>query len=379
VVEVSDKAGNTGAFEGELVEAARTKALTEDEVRTHLARLGNTPYVMDALRLTLDSKAGLGFSTLHKARREALADYELRRFFGGVARSEGVTTDFSMVGRSTRAASPVLSPDLVAVVSSLSAAKAALNAGANEAQLNAWLLQDVEPGADLVPVLPRIAHDHEQDTYYGIAERFGRAVCSTLGQLATCQARGISAEAHWSLNVTNAYSALALVKRYGVTRIWLSPELSERQIASIAASCPVPVGAALFGQQEVMVTENCVLSGLADSANPCTRRCAGCKRRARHLALRDKKGYCFPLATDPTGRSHLYNSIPLDLSGALPELLETGISALRLDLELALNTQASREIARARRNLIAVAGGNDLEVAPNPNAVTKGHFYRGVL
>ena len=390
VVEVRDAAGNTGRFQGSPVEVARTKPLVVDDVRVHLDRLGGTPYSMGDLELDLDEGAGMGFSVLHKARRAAIADYEANRFFGGQAIAQSrVEASLNVAKRAalqndlpTRKLKRSLSPDIVAVVSSLSAARAVLNAGANEAHLNAWLLADADPaevGAAIVPVLPRVAADSELDTYYGIAERFGRAVCSTLGQLDTCLRRGIPVQAHWSLNVVNPYAVRALRDSYSPTRIWLSPELSGRQIADISRHSTVPLGTALFGQQEVMITEACVLQGIDDAHNPCTRSCADCSRRARHFALRDKMGYCFPITTDPMGRSHLYNSVPLDLTSALPELLDCDVAALRLDLETTLNTQAAKEAARARRNLIAVAGDTELELPRRPDTVTKGHFFRGVV
>ncbi|MCL2402723.1 MAG: U32 family peptidase [Coriobacteriia bacterium] len=386
-VEVSDAQGNKGHFEGSPVEVARTKPLTEPEAKAQLEKLGNTPYKMDAFHLEIDEGVGMSYSAINKARREAIADYEAKRFFAGSPRVEAsINVSRNKALRDSlpmRKVKRSLNPEIVAVVGSLSAARAALNAGANETHLNAWLLGEVEADSleaeGIVPVLPRVAKNDELDTYYGIAERFGRAVCSTLGQLATCLQRGIPAQAHWSLNVTNAYAALALQNHYAPTRIWLSPELSGRQIAMISQRSTASLGTALFGQQEVMVTEACILEGLTDRDNPCTQACLDCNRRKRHYALRDKKGYCFPISTDPFGRSHIYNSVPLDLSSALDELLDSGVGALRLDLENALNTQAAKEVARARRNLIAMAGDGEVELPRRPDTVTKGHFFRGVV
>jgi len=397
-VEVSDEAGNVGRFEGSPVEVARTKPLLAEEVKSQLQKLGNTPYVMGNFTVDLDEGVGMSFSLINKARREALADYEAQRFFDGnprveasinVARNNALRDSLPQ-----RKVKRSLNPEIVAVVASLSAARAVLNAGANEAHINAWHLVDAgtdfaadEDGAKLgihdldgvVPVLPRVAKNDELDTYYGIAERFGRAVCSTLGQLETCLLRGISVQVHWSFNLANPYAVQALQNSYAPTRIWLSPELSGRQIAGISARSTANLGTGLFGQQEVMITEECILEALTDSHNPCTKNCPDCKRRARHYALRDKKGYCFPIRTDPSGRSHIYNSVPLDLSSAYDELLNSGLDALRLDLENAFNTQAAKEVARARRNLIAMAGDGELELPKNPNTVTKGHFFRGVV
>ncbi|MCL2680621.1 MAG: U32 family peptidase, partial [Coriobacteriia bacterium] len=217
VVAVSDAQGNGGRFEGEAVQTARTKPLTADEVRVHLGRLGNTPYGMGTLDLQLDAQAGMGFSTLHQARRAAIANYEDQRFFAGKASLRTAEALKAAQKQALRDNLPQrklkrdLNPDIVAVVGSLSAARAVLNAGATQAQMNAWLLaevsvEDLLPAdadqhirPEIVPILPRIAADSELDTYYGIAERFGAAVCSTLGQLATCLQRGIPAQAHWSL------------------------------------------------------------------------------------------------------------------------------------------------------------------------------------
>ncbi|MDR1775938.1 MAG: U32 family peptidase [Actinomycetes bacterium] len=394
-VTVTDSRGRTGSYTGPEVQPARTKAVTADEVREHIGRLGGTFYRMEDCEVELDDGVGIGFAALHAARRDAIAGLLTVKsdeggsagirncLSGGAQRNPDSmlypdgTHDRPQGGKRARKAARPLSPDVIAVVGSLSAARSALNAGADEAHIDAALLLDAEPQRGIVPVLPRIAHDDELDELYGICERFGTAVASTLGQLATLWARNIPAQAHWSLNVLNTYSVAALDAHYAPTRVWLSPELSGRQIADIAAGSPVPVGIAVMGQQEVMVTESCVLRAL-DLPRPCTRKCGECPRRKLHLALRDRKGYCFPVRVDARSRSHIYNSVPLDLTAALDEVVAAGVSAVRLDMECALNTAASREVARLRRNLIEVAAGRP--PVPHPTAaITKGHFFRGLI
>jgi len=263
------------------------------------------------------------------------------------------------------------SMDVVAVTATVGAARSALNAEANEAHLDARELIDEDPIRGVVPILPRVCHDDEFEELLGVAYRFGGAVCSTLGQLRVCQERDIPAQAHWSLNVTNPYTCEVL-KALGATRIWLSPELSELQIAAIARRTEVPLGIGITGMTEIMVTEHCVLM----SQGPCAQNCEGCARRRTPTALRDRKGYSFPVRTDLAGRSHIYNAVPLDLTGALGEILASGVSAIRLDLETALSEFVPQEIARIRHALIDVyAGRND--PAPRDNT-TRGHFFRGV-
>ncbi len=67
-------AATVGAAEGDVVEAARTKAVAEDDVRAHIDRLGQTPFELVALDVELDEGVGIGFSQLHRVRAAALDD-----------------------------------------------------------------------------------------------------------------------------------------------------------------------------------------------------------------------------------------------------------------------------------------------------------------
>src|SRR5690606_38080027 len=61
-----------GSAEGDLVEAARTKPVAEDDVRAHIDRLGQTPFELVSLDVELDEGVGIGFSQLHRVRAAAL-------------------------------------------------------------------------------------------------------------------------------------------------------------------------------------------------------------------------------------------------------------------------------------------------------------------
>ena len=369
---VIDEQGRTGVATGAVVEAARTKELSLDDTVAHIDRLGNTLYHFSSIDVDLDQGVGLGFSALHTIRRDALKDYERKRFFGGVERAV-TRPDMPVFKRKKRNAQKGEQHiDVVAVTDTIGGAKAALNAGAAYAHVAAYNLANEEAVAGVLPVLPRVAHDDEIDTYLGIAERFGGAVCSTLGQLKACAYRGIPAQAHWSLNATNVYTVHALAEQ-GANFVWLSPELSGKQIAGIAQRSNVPVGIAVAGLAEVMVTEHCILM----SMGPCAQNCATCERRSEPLALLDRKGYHFRVITDVTGRSHIYNSVPLDLTDALQEILDAGVSGIRLDLETALTSSVSHEVSVVRTALLDTLAGR--EVPKVDSSLTRGHFFRGVI
>jgi putative protease len=161
----------------------------------------------------------------------------------------------------------------------------------------------------------------------------------------------------------------------GACVVWLSPELSGRQIGDVCASVSVPVGVAVWGRQEIMVTEHCVLMAEGD----CDRRCATCHRRSSVRLLRDRKDYEFPVRTDVTGRSHLYNSVRLDLTAALPEIVAAGVGAVRLDVHTERPHEAAAAVSAMLEACSAVCAGREPRTTPRREPTTSGHFFRGLI
>jgi len=193
-----------------------------------------------------------------------------------------------------------------------------------------------------------------------------------LGLIGPAASTGAVVEAHWSLNALNA-PAVDQLAELGAGLVWLSPELSGRQIAEVCSATRTPVGISVWGRQEVMVTEHCVLMAQGD----CDRRCASCARRSSAHGLRDRKGYEFPVQTDIAGRTHVFNSVRLDLTAALPEIVESGVAALRVDVHTESPANAAAAVVTVLAAREAVMNGRE-PVAPPRAASTSGHFFRGL-
>jgi putative protease len=204
------------------------------------------------------------------------------------------------------------------------------------------------------------------------AASFGRVVTGNLGLLGRALDTEAVVESDWSLNIVNS-QAIAQLHAAGVSFVWLSPELSGRQIADLARESALPVGVAAFGRQELMVTEHCILM----AAGACEQKCGVCQRRMRAWTLRDRKGYEFPVVTDVSGRSHVYNSVPLDLGSVLPELTAAGVSAIRLDLELD-SPESVAHHTRSFRQLLGASTVGTVAARDKRSATTSGHYFRGV-
>jgi len=369
-VEVNDGT-HFGAAEGPVIEVARTKAITADEVTEHVGRLGGTPYRAASWDLELDIGAGAGYSMLHRVRRDAIAEYEasvLAPYADRAYKSIEVSTPR---GRGLENAAP----EIVVATSDISIAKACLDTNVSRVQIPVWLLSEFGGKVPdrIVPVIPRIAHDEEAERFLRAVSGCQRVVVGNLGLVRKLAEEGIEVEADWSLNAINPWTVEALAD-LGASSVWLSPELSGRQIAEIARHAPIPVGTAIWGRQELMITEHCVLM----AQGPCKRNCDTCKRREGRHTLRDQKGYEFPVVTDPTGRTHIYNSVPLDLTRALDEVVATGVARVRIDLHVDSLRFAQRIVSDMSDVLRTAAAGRPVPDAAMVEITTSGHFFRGV-
>lgn len=353
------------------VEPARTKRVTAEEVMEHVGRLGGTPYEASSWSLELDPAAGIGFSSLHAARRAAIEKLDAARLAQWTSRTPArpPAPKLPPAPRAAKSAEPTL----VAAVDSLETAHACLAAGADRVLLAVAPSDAVESLPPRVEaLLPRIAHDDEMPALLAWADG-GDVTTGNLGLLKALAGQGSPVAADWGLNVVNPWTAEALAG-LGARMVWASPELSGRQLAALSESSPLPVGALVFGRLELMVAEHCVIG----TGVECARDCAGCARRRRRWMLLDRKGYEFPVTTDASGRTHLYNAVMLDLSRSVRELLDAGLAALRLELH-ALTAEEAAEATRAWRRVLddAMAGGPS-PLTPLVEPATSGHFYRGV-
>jgi U32 family peptidase len=379
-----------GAAEGPIVEAARTKAVTDEDIRSHVDRLGNTPFVLEHLDVNLDEGVGLGFSAIHRVRADALEN--LLSALGGTAQKRVLpkVEPHSVVY-------PVTFPrcKVTALVANPACARAARRAGADVVYVHALnykrgsammagrAVDSVEQAGypkGCAIALPAIAHEMLENTRETVRDidvweyvKEGQTILvDSAASLLRADDKGALPEVGPHVPITNKVS-LEVVSSWGAQRVWLSPELTLHQIADMTeGGSPVPVGLTIIGAQELMVTEHCVLMSQA----PCNEDCAHCPRRKAIYYLKDRKGYNFPVFTDAMGRSHIYNSVALDIAAFVPDLIKAGVSALMVDATLMSAEETAQAVGRAvRARDIGERDGNAVSKVSN---ATTGHLFRGV-
>jgi collagenase-like PrtC family protease len=85
-----------------------------------------------------------------------------------------------------------------------------------------------------------------------------------------------------------------------------------------------------------------------------------------------------PVTTDPAGRAHIYNAVPLDLSRSIGEILEAGVAMVRIEAQAMTAEDAASLTREWSDRLKRAAKGKQLPYTPIIEPSTTGHFYRGV-
>lgn len=385
--------GRSGMFKsevsGDILEPARTKALTKEDVSAHIDRLGSTPYELKSLSVALDAGIGLGFSRIHQLRSEALDKLSEKILSGKKNRQLPRVEERKLYSPLQRKSCSV-----VAWATNPACARTAKRAGAEtiyvpvlnyrrgEATVTGQRSGTAEQGSypkNRILVLPTIDHDAQgfsREAVVGFdpwksVETEQRVLVESLGDLQHAAELGLQVEVGPHLPITNRLSLEQAVE-FGAVRVWLSPELTLEQIRTLAKDAPCEIGLTVAGAQELMITEHCLLM----SQGSCDEKCAACARRKSPHYLKDRKGFEFPVITDLCGRSHLYNSVPLDVVHALPELISAGVTTFMVDATLMNSEVTAQTVGRTVRALkVALTDGNP--VAKQPHA-TSGHLFRGV-
>ena len=382
----ADAGSASVTVEGPEVEAARTKAITEEEVREHIDRMGTTPFYLSSLEIDLDEGVGMGFSMLHKLRARAaeelqeaiLAHYHARklertpsRAFAPVVRKGWCKVAVLATNPACARAAKRAGADMIYVP--------AANYRRGEAVIAGQLSDTAEQAGypkQCIPVLPTVSQmfDEEKRNGFDIWKRVKAdkpVMVENLGQLLHATEMGAAPEVGPHIPVTNKLDLQAMAD-LGAQRVWLSPELSLVQIEELGDMAPMPLGLTIMGQTELMVTEHCLLM----SQGPCNQKCAECARRKSPHFLKDRKGYEMPVITDCTGRSHLYNAVQMDVAHLMPEIIGAGVSTVLVDTTLMNVKETTEKVARAvRARDIAQKDGNKVAKA---EGATSGHLFRGV-
>ncbi len=408
-MEAWDFEGNHVEVEGELLgECALKHPLTPEVLRRQIERLGNTPFALKELKVSLDEKVIFPLSEINRVRRSLIAALEEARAnrykrYISKQREKEVMFWRELREQARRVGKESSWPLLAVAVGDWESARAAITGGANIlyfggvslARKKAWnpdSLAEVvglcrSKGVNAYLILPRIWQEKDRGFTEEMLWRASElgvdgVLVGDLGGLHLALDSGLEVVTDFSLPAFND-PAVSLLFDLGVSRVTLSPELNREQLQNLSFRETGKLELLVHGVVPVMISEHCVL-GAVTGENPCRRAC-----EKLTVYLKDRKGYLFPLVFDQHCRMTIYNARELCLVEYFKEIVEGGYGALRLELRWHQPRQVKQITSIYRRALEAVNSGLWSQFMGerlwttlsqvSPLGLTRGHYLRGVL
>lgn len=357
--------------EGFVVEPARTRAVTRDDLAEHVGRMGSSAFEPISVEVDMDEGCGMGFSAVHKVRAAACEALERAILEPYVARARGLAQVAGLEDDTDHPAPCAARPEACAIATTPEVARAALDAGADRVYVPTDELAQGAWPEGCVPVLDEVCREPDHARLDAWVRPGEPVAVGNVSELALAAQLGASPEVRGCIPVHNA-SCLAALERAGAAGVWLSPELTLEEISEFAPRATVPVGLVVSGRPRVMTSEHCVLQ----TADACIHDCPRCALRRRRLSLRDRDGKLLPVRTDLHGRSRIYDAFPLDLTPQAGELVRAGVTRLAVDATLLDEGEARAAVTRLVRALDAVAAGR--KPAARERHATSGHLFSGI-
>ncbi len=407
---------------------ARTRPLTKDQFEARMRKTGGTPFVVRGF--SLDYRGGMfaPVAELNRMRREFLVmaeealiresrptDTEIGR---ARARMDELARRFSTPDSPRRHHAP--KPLALSVYcDSIEGATAACAAGCDtivfepwsegvtppgcrnafpkfvEEQLHAVLAICDEANISLVWKLPRITTKPELDKVRALLPPLrnrGLAACMADSTGAAAAVRDVVPKMQIAgsagLNIFNHMTVQSLAPQF--FRLTVSPELSIPEIGELVKrtreeGCSTEFELIVQGNAEAMVSSDCLLqphilckAGAGDSSAP-----------GIFYGIRDSTGRIFPVRTDGSCRTRIFNAVETCLLDHIPSLVRVGIGAVAIDARGRTPAWAE-EMAGLYREAIRIAQedspdspGRLMQLKEQANAIslggiTAGHSVRGL-
>ena len=347
--------GMTVRAEGAVPEAARSRALTNEELKSRLGKTGGTVFTARAITVELDEDLMLSAGAINALRREALNSLReklenvltnCRREFDA-APLPHADSDHGAMGFTCSIAKPEqLTAELI-------------DCGPEWVYLPLELLDKV----DLAPyagrtrfcaVLPRVFRTADEAKFRRSLQsnpHLSGVAVNNLGHLPLVKGLDLEVRGDIGMNVFNS-RALLFLRDQGLASATASFELRHQQLRDLGKY--LPCEAIVYGRLPLMVMENCVITNHV-----------GCNCQNDNY-LTDRTGARFPLMSVYGCRNEIENSKTLFLADK-PEYRTAGLRWARLRF----TTETPQECVEMFRRYL---GENETA----PEDFTRGLFYRGV-
>ena len=298
---------STVTVEGDIPEAARTAPLTREALEKNLSKLGNTPYTLSKLDLTLDDGLSLPLSAVNALRRRAV---------------EALMTE----GDGKRRELLAVSPDKEKISVTPAEGRTAVFYFPERIPTEAYEYFDVlytplekYNGETNGVIIPPVIFPTETERVRRMLRRARElgalhALVENIGHIELVRSEGFVLHGGHRLNIANSETARVLSAE--LCDLVASPELTLPRLRDIVGEVP-SVRTTVYGRIPLMITEKCVGKEIGG--------CDLCN--SGRATLCDRRGVVFPVLRIFDHRSLIVNSLPIYMADRSAELRRAGITA----------------------------------------------------
>jgi len=323
--------GSRHTLEGPVVQVALKKPLALEKFLENMTKTQNTPFSFKVTAGVFED-GFIPVSAVNEIRRDILAEID---------RVEGSSFDRALAAPAASKAAPsrelILPGRTMAAVCTMGQFRAAAELGTEAIAVDVFgMKSDISldealslkgEGTEIYIRIPNIIKEEFEAVCSFIDDSLPKVkglVTGNLGIINRYEGR-TSLIGDYKLNIFNRE---ALDFYSGSLDIaCLSAELNRGELKEILGRRRAQV--LVYGKTELMVSEYCVTGsafGGKTKDSACSRPC-----QRSGYTLRDRKGVSFNVETDRYCRSHIYNSVPINLIPNLEDLKRIGAKHFRLD------------------------------------------------
>ena len=357
---------------GDMVEVASNKPVDRDLLIKNLGKLGDTPFKLEGVEFEKFEDGFLRVSSINSARRDLIE--KIMYHIETRDRREIIQSDFT---EKKSFSQHKFNDEYLICVKSQEQLEAALDfIKENPEKLPALAVDIFQKGSNinletvsyknLYLVVPNIIKSEFEQVVNIVQKHLSRIrgiVTANLGIVNIFKDK-TSIIGDYKLNIINS-EGYKFYDRF-TDMSALSVELNSREMFDLAKRLKTPSQVVIYGKYELMISEYCVIGstfGTRSAESGCS---YGCFKD--RFVLKDRMNEEFLVKTDRYCRSHIYNTVAVNLVPYIKEFKKNNINNFRVDF-----IDESYDDTKAILNYIL--NGEELKLKEN---YTRGHYKRGI-
>lgn len=320
--------------EGEIIQKALKKPLSREKIKENIEKTGDTPFKFESINFEVYEEGFLPISKINEVRRDFLCkieDFLLKKYRRNVS---NVEVNLNKVNEQYEYNERL--PEHIVTIKTKEQLKATIENGIKNICINPFIKYNQLDISDLIKEdiniylkIPNIIKKEYNYIYEYINNNLDNIkgiITANLGIINDFKDKK-TIIGDYKLNMFNNYS-LEFFKDF-ISMGCLSTELNKMEIKDILKKSRIPVQLLAYGRIELMVSEYCPIGSAFSEKNKSN----GCNNICEkgNFSLIDRKGEEFPITTDKFCRSHILNTVPLNLIQYIKELEELGVYSFRID------------------------------------------------